>query len=140
LKKQSRVPIGLPASALVLLVLGIAANFIVPSLATPQQLADNVLLNALPFILIFIAIVLGFITFIVFVAGRLSHNVSPTVYRLIETALIAGIVLGVIGMFQSWLFVLYRIGFFMLLASTLGFIVWSHVAPRRKRGASSASE
>jgi hypothetical protein len=44
--------------------------------------------------------------------------------------LIGGIVLGVIGMFQPWLFAAYRFGFILLLVSTLGFILWSHIVPR----------
>ena len=40
---------------------------------------------------------------------------------------IGGIVLGIIMMFQPWVFVLFRYGFYLLLFSTLAFIVWSHV-------------
>jgi len=130
-KSRLRVPPGLPISAVVLLVLGLIANFVIPATATPEQLADNVLLNAIPFILIFVAIILTFITLIVAVASMLNHNVTASVYRLVETALIAGIVLGVVGMFQPWLFILYRAGFLLLLGSTLGFILWSHVVPKR---------
>jgi len=47
--------------------------------------------------------------------------------------LIAGIALGVLGMFQPWLFVLFKISFFVLLLSTLSFILWSHVLLKRAR-------
>lgn len=133
MKSRRRVPIGLPVSAVVLLGLGIVANFAIPSIAAPEQLAENVLLNAIPFILIFVSIILAFITLIVFVASRLNHNIAASAYRAIESALIAGIVLGVVGMFQPWLFILYKAGFLVLLASTLGFILWSHVAPKGVR-------
>jgi hypothetical protein len=47
--------------------------------------------------------------------------------------LIAGILLGIFGMFQPWLMVLYKIGFMTLLISTLGFIWWSHIRPKSVR-------
>ena len=43
--------------------------------------------------------------------------------------LIAGIVLGIIGMFQPWFFPAFRYGFYLLLASTIGYIAWSHISP-----------
>ena len=132
-KLRPRVPIGLPIAAIVLLVLGLAAGSGIRAVATPQQMAENVLLSAIPFILIFAAIILAFITVIVVVARALSHNIPQTAYRPIETVIIAGIVLGVVGMFQPWLFVLYKYGFLLLLFSTLAFILWSHVVPKNAR-------
>jgi heme/copper-type cytochrome/quinol oxidase subunit 2 len=131
MEKRLRVPIGLPGTAVALLAVGIVANIVIPSVATPEQLADNVLLNAIPFILIFVSIILGFITLIVFTASRLNHNIGAATHRAVETLLIAGIVLGVFGMFQPWFFSLYKIGFMLLLLSTLGFILWSHIVPKR---------
>ncbi len=131
--KQLRVPIGLPVSAAALLVLGLVANFVIPAAATPEQLADNVLLNAIPFILVFVSIILTFITLIVAVASLLSHTISAQAYRRVEAVFIGGIVFGVVGMFQPWLFAWYQVGFLILLLSTLGFILWSHVTPRRAR-------
>ena len=46
-----------------------------------------------------------------------------------ERGLIVGIVLGVLCMFQPWLFAGYRFGFLLVLFATLGFIVWSHITP-----------
>ena len=129
-KIRPRVPIALPISAVVLFILGLIAGPIIDSVATEEQLATNVLLSAVPFILIFVSIILVFITLIVLIASALSNNISERVYRPIERIIIAGIILGVIGMFQPWSFALYRIGFFVLLFSTLGFIVWSHVVPK----------
>ncbi len=114
-----------------LLIAGLAADPLIHSLATPQQLADNVLLNAIPFILIFVSILLTFIALIRATASALNHNIPERVYRPVERALIAGIVLGVVGMFQPWALVFYQAGFIVLLVSTLGFIVWSHVIPKR---------
>jgi hypothetical protein len=132
MKYRPRVPIALPLIALALLVLGLLASPFIQNRATPEQLANNVLLSAIPFILIFVAIILFFITLIVLIATALSNNISVRAYRIIETILIAGIVLGVVGMFQPWLFEAYKYGFLVLLFSTLSFIVWSHVTPRRE--------
>lgn len=132
-KIKPRVPLGLPISIVILLILGAAAGPVIRSLATPQQMATNVLLSAIPFVLIFAAIVLTFITLVAFVSSLLSHNIAPHVYRPIELTIIGGIVLGIFGMFQPWWFQGYRIGFFVLLFSTLSFILWSHVVPRGMR-------
>lgn len=114
-----------------LLIAGLAAGPLINSLATPQQLADNVLLNAVPFILVFVSILLTFIALIRVTASVLNHNIPERVYRPVERTLIAGIVLGVIGMFQPWALIFYQVGFMVLLFSTLGFILWSHIVPRR---------
>jgi hypothetical protein len=129
-KIRPRVPIALPVIALLLLVLGLVAGPLIRSRVSPEQLADNVLLGAIPFILIFVAIILAFITLIAAVASVLSNNIPMRVYRPVEMIFIGGIVLGVIGMFQPWLFAAYRYGFILLLVSTLGFILWSHIVPR----------
>jgi preprotein translocase subunit YajC len=36
-------------------------------------------------------------------------------------------------MFQPWLMIFYKIGFMVLLVSTLGFIWWSHIRPKQER-------
>jgi len=83
------------------------------------------------FITTFLAILMVYIFFIIVpVAILLNGRISKRIYDPIEKIIIAGIVLGVIGMFQPWTHALYRIGFFVLLASTLSFIVWSHVTPK----------
>jgi hypothetical protein len=35
-------------------------------------------------------------------------------------------------MLQPWLHLAYKYGFILLLFSTLGFILWSHVTPKRE--------
>jgi hypothetical protein len=132
-KKRRRVPIGLPISVVVLLILGAISGPIIQALATERQLATNVLLSAIPFIFIFAAIILSFITLIAFVATRLNHKISAKTYRMIEHIIVGGIVAGLIGMFQPWVFVLYQVGFFVLFFSTLGFIMWSHIIPSSTR-------
>jgi hypothetical protein len=86
------------------------------------------------FMTIFLSILMAFIFFgVAFPAANLSGKIPPKLYRPIEAILIAGIVLGVIGMFQPWAHILYRIGFHLLLFSVLGFTAWSHITPRRQR-------
>jgi hypothetical protein len=55
---------------------------------------------------------------------------SRQTYSRIERAIIALMLLGMVGMFQPVAVVLYRYGFLLLLFSTIGFIVISHVSPR----------
>ncbi|HET6445222.1 MAG TPA: hypothetical protein VFI27_11650 [candidate division Zixibacteria bacterium] len=125
-------PRGLPIAAVITFILGLIAMPLIDATATEEQLAQNVLLSAIPFILIFASIILLFMTFIWWVGSRLNDNISEKSYRPIEIVLIGGILLGVFFIFQPWVFQLFRVGFFLLLASTLGFIVWSHVRPKPK--------
>lgn len=78
----------------------------------------------------FVAVVAAFIGLIAYTARTLSGNVPQRVYNAVEGSLIAGILLGVIGMFQPWVQAGYRIGFYILLLSTLTFILWSHITPQ----------
>jgi cation transporter-like permease len=133
MKQRVKIPKKLFFVIAILLVLGLVAGPIIRSLASEEQMNRNVLLSALPFILIFAAIILGFIAVIAMVASLLNNNIEPRTHKIIEYCLIAGIVLGVFGMFQPWLFAAYRYGFLLLLFSTLSFILWSHVAPRREQ-------
>ena len=129
---RPRVPVTLLIVIAVLLVLGLLTGPFINSRMTEEQLADNVFINAVPFVLIFVAIILAFIAFIVVVASMLDNNISPRAHRIIEQILIVGIVLGVVGMFQPWLFEGYKYGFVLLLISTLSFILWSHITPKRE--------
>lgn len=142
MKIRPRVPIGLPVAAIVLLVLGILAGPQIRSMVSEEALAKNVLLNAIPFILIFVAIILFYITIIWLVASVLNNNIPARIHRPVELACMVGIALGVVGMFQPWWFAVYRIGFVVLLVSTLSYILWSHITPkgiRREEGLGSVS-
>jgi len=90
-------------------------------------------MQAVYFIVGFVAIIMAFIAFIVFLSKRLSGNVPQQLYNVIEKIIIAGIVLGIVGMFQPWIHLGFRVGFHLLLFSTLTFIVWSHITPRATR-------
>ena len=56
---------------------------------------------------------------------------SKKTYSLVERVLIALILLGMVGMFQPIAIALYRYGFLLLLFSTLGFIIFSHMSPKK---------
>ena len=129
-KTRFRLPYGIIISAIVTLILGLAAGPIIQSWATEEQLSSNVLLSAIPFILIFVSILLVFISLINVVASLLNNNIEARIYKIIESIIIAGIVLGVLGMFQPWQMIFYKYGFMVLLLSTLSFIMWSHVSPK----------
>ncbi len=129
---RPRVPVTLLIVIAVLLVLGLLSVPFINSRMTEEQITDNVIIGAIPFILIFVAIILAFIAIIVVVASMLDNNVSLRIHRIIEQILIAGIVLGVVGMFQPWFFEGYKYGFVLLLISTLSFILWSHITPKRE--------
>src|SRR5688500_13698699 len=81
------------------------------------------------FILGFLIILGVFIYFIRAVSMRLNGNIAQNTFETVERIIIAGIILGVVGMFQPWLFIGYKYGFLLVLFSTLAFIVWSHVTP-----------
>ena len=128
---RKRLLIILLVIAVVLWVVGAISGPIVAGLDVKTR-TDNTILNGIPFILTFIGIIVAFIDFIIFMATRLNNNISESTYRPIERALIIGIVLGVVGMFQPFAVQLYTIGFILLLVSTLGFIFWSHIVPFTK--------
>jgi len=96
-------------------------------------------LQATAFIVGFVIFLTAFITFIVRLSRRLNHRVNPRIHGVIETVVIAGIALGIIGMFQPLTKALYEPGFLLLLISTLGFIVWSHVIPATRAQMSAAA-
>lgn len=127
--KKRRVPIGLPVAAVLFLLFG---YFVAPAITnsfSEEQLNTNALLSGIGFLAIFISIILFYISFIWWLALRLNGKVSHKTFRIVEYILIGGIVVGVIGMFQPWVFVAFRYGFYLLLLSTLGFIAWSHITP-----------
>jgi hypothetical protein len=141
-KSRLRLPVGLFIAIVVTMILGLVAKPVITSLTTEKQRATNVLLSAIPFILIFVSILLVYISLIRMSASVLNDNISPRIYRAIEKTLIVGIALGIFGMFQPWLIIFYKIGFLVLLVSTLGFIWWGHIRPkgvRRQKEAGSPS-
>ena len=124
------MPKALPISAVVLLVLGIIAIPVVQNVFTEQQLSLNAILSGIPFILVFASIVLFFMSFIWFLSNKLNFRISAKTYNIVEKIIIGGIILGIVFMFQPWVFVLFRYGFYLLLFSTLSFMVWSHITAK----------
>jgi hypothetical protein len=115
--------------ALILFVVALVFDPLTSGL--PEETRRNVLLNAAPFFATFVGILLLFILLIVIVATRFNGKVPGRTYQGIEYTIIAGILLGVVCLFQPWSFVPYRYGFLLLLGATLSFILWSHVMPPR---------
>jgi len=129
-KGRKRLLIGMLSVAIGFIVLGVIDTQIILATTTQQERADNPLVGGVPFLLIFIGILLSYIDFIIWLATRLNNKISEKVVRPIERILIAGIVLGVIGMFQPFTVTLYTLGFIVLFVSLLSYIAWSHVVPR----------
>ena len=48
-------------------------------------------------------------------------------HTILERIVLVGMMVGVLGMFQSWNIWLYENGFYMLGLATLGFIIISHI-------------
>ena len=86
---------------------------------------------AVYFVVGFVVVLGAFIAFIAVVSGRLGPAISPRAYSVAERIIIVGILAGTALMFQPWLPAGLQWGFPLLLFSTLAFIVWSHVAPKR---------
>lgn len=123
------VPLWLPITGVVILLLGIFVAPMITNSFAEEQLNRNAILSGISFLMIFIAIIIFYASLIWFLAYRLNGRVSNRLYRLIEYLLIGGIIVGIIGMFQPWFFPAFRYGFYLLLASTIGYIIWSHISP-----------
>ncbi|MCC7162758.1 MAG: hypothetical protein IT331_09725 [Anaerolineae bacterium] len=127
--KRKRLLLLLLGIAVLLWVMGLAAMPIVDGL-DPKTKASNTILSGIPFILIFIGVIIAFINLTIFAATVWNNKLPDTVFRPIERILIGGIVFGIVGMFQPFTVALYTLGFIILLISTIGYIFWSHIIPR----------
>lgn len=110
-------------------VLAMGGLFSLYTNTLPEAKQEEVLIKAIPFVAIFVSIVLVFICLIVIVAVALEGKVPLRTYRPIEYLLIAGILIGVVGLFQGWKMFVYQFGFLVVLFSLLAFMIWSHLAP-----------
>jgi hypothetical protein len=133
MKIRELIPLKLLISAAVLLGLSFASRPVLNALVPNFEKSTNVIVLAIPFLLVFVPIILTFMALIVFVSKILHRRVPERAYKAVEYVFIAGIVLGIIAMFQPWTFVLFKPGFFSLFASLLAFMVWSHVAMKQDR-------
>lgn len=115
--------------ALLFLVIGLVFPSISAGISDARA-RDGVLTRSVPFVAFFIMVLLLYILVIVLVARRFNGRLPNRAHRPIESLAIIGILCGVIFLFQPFFFVSYRFGFLLLLASTLIFILWSHVLPK----------
>src|SRR5262245_18489312 len=102
-----------------LAVLLVVTGFFLAPLAAPAapgQPPPNLLVTLLPFFLVFGGIILAFITLIILLATLLIGKLDPVWYRRVEIVLIAGIILGVIGMIQPIDVELFKWGFLLVLS------------------------
>jgi hypothetical protein len=83
------------------------------------------------FVIGFMLVLAAYIAFIAVVSARLGPAISPRAYSIVERIIIGGILAGTALMIQPWVPAGLQWGFLMLLSSTLAFIVWSHVTPKR---------
>ncbi len=95
-----------------------------------EDTRDGVLVRAIPFVTVFISIILLYILLIFMVAIRFNGKIPYRTYRPLELTIIAGILIGIFCLFQPWQLIGYEYGFLLLLASTVGFIMWSHIVPQ----------
>lgn len=95
-----------------------------------EDTRDSVLVRAIPFVTVFVSIILLYILLIFMVAIRFNGKIPYRTYRPIELTVIAGILIGIFCLFQPWELIGYEYGFLLLLASTIGFIMWSHIVPQ----------
>ena len=96
---------------------------------SPEQ-QKEVLVKAIPFVAIFVAVLLTYICLIVILAIVLHARVPHRTYYPAEWLIISGIAFGVVGLFQPWWLGAFEYGFGLLLVSLLAFIAWSHISPR----------
>jgi uncharacterized membrane protein len=90
-------------------------------------------MTAFQFIPMFVGLVFLYGLFIYFLGRRLYEKVSQRFFLIGVLILIGGIIAGVVLMFQPFNFAGFPVGFWFVLLSLLGFIVWSHVEPRTRR-------
>jgi hypothetical protein len=133
LPKKYMGPIrNLGGSAIIVLVVGVVLPQILQIFLNERQM-EGVLVNALPFLGVFIAIILLFILSVFMVVIRFSGNLPYRTHRPVEVITIFGIFTGIFFLFQPWQLVGYQYSFMWLLVSTLMFIMWSHVSPKSGR-------
>lgn len=56
---------------------------------------------------------------------------SAELHRLLERSAIAAMLIGIVGMFQPWIFDFFGWGFLLLLFGTIAFTVISNITPRQ---------
>lgn len=131
MNKRFHPPIRLLIVAALLLVCGFVAQPIVAAMPEKSS-ALGVLINGIPFLFIFVAILLTYIALIITLSRYYSGYVSEKRFKPVLFAPMVGIVLGVIFMFQPLMRELFTLGFIILLVSLLSFIAISHIVPKKE--------
>ena len=57
---------------------------------------------------------------------------SVALHRSLERVAIAAMLLGILGMFQPWIFDFFGWGFLLLLFGTIAFTIISNISPRSR--------
>jgi hypothetical protein len=129
--KRFRPPYKLLAVALVLLIVGFIA---LPITSKPpaKVTATTVLITGIPFLFVFVAILLTYIAVIVTFSRYYSGYIPEKRFTPVFYACMGGIVLGVFLMFQPFLLKLYTVGFLVLLFSLLTFMIVGHILPKKE--------
>jgi hypothetical protein len=122
----------LGGSAAVSVLIGLLFTPFSRAFLSEEQQAE-VIISAIPFVGYFAAIILLFILVVALLGQRFHQAVPFRTHQPIEFTAIAGILIGIVALFQPWSQSPYQYGFNTLLYATLGFILWSHVAPRGPR-------
>jgi len=135
--KLVRIVVRFAVAIVVVLALGGVFKLYTDSQLSEQK-QQEVLIKAIPFVAVFVSIVLAFVCLIVIMAVLLNGKVPQRTYTPIEWIIITGIFIGVVGLFQMWKLIglfkgwklfPYQYGFLVLLASLLAFMIWSHITP-----------
>lgn len=109
--------------AIILGVLGVL-RLVLPLLLDPP--AEDVA----KFVTVFFIVVFAFISIGVNFTGRvLRQRIPLRFYRIVEYTMMAGIIGGVLCVFQPWSVDVYRTGWLVLLVAFFFFIVWTHITP-----------
>jgi hypothetical protein len=67
---------------------------------------------------------------VAFAADNLGGRIPQKVHLTGELIIIAGIVIGILGMFQAFALDVYRLGFHVVLVSLFSYIAWTHIPPK----------
>jgi hypothetical protein len=86
--------------------------------------------EALLFVAGFVVIILAFIFFVATISKFFGEKIPKGIYSFVELIIILGILLSIVGLFQPWLKIIYTYSFTALLASTIAFMIWSHITPK----------
>jgi len=81
----------------------------------------------------FLAGLITFIFFILWLGRKYHRNMSRRLFSIVETSIIALLLLGVVAMFQPWSIIAYRIGFNGVLVMVFVFTAWSHIIPSGRK-------